>query len=52
MRIALSLSHANLSAVHRALERGHPVKATVVVQATGADGRRQTYHVTVTLTWR
>ena len=51
VRIALSLSHANLSAVHRALERGRPVKATVEVQAaSGAD--RQTYQVGVVLTWR
>ena len=51
MRIALSLSHANLSAVHRALERGHPVKATVEVEArSGAE--RQTYQVGVVLTWR
>ena len=50
-RIALSLSHANLSATHRALERGRPVRATVEVQAaSGAD--RQTYQVGVTLTWR
>jgi hypothetical protein len=51
MRIALSLSHANLSAVHHALERGHPVKAAVVVQAaSGAE--RQVYSVVVQLTWR
>ena len=43
-RIALSLSHANLSAVHRALERGHAVKATVVVEA-GSGGERQDYRV-------
>ncbi|MGO9447793.1 MAG: hypothetical protein ACLP04_03935 [Solirubrobacteraceae bacterium] len=50
-RIALSLSHANLSAVHRALERGYPVKVTVEVQAaSGAE--RQTYSVDVRLTWR
>ena len=51
MRIALSLSHSNLSAVHRALERGHSVRATVEVQAaSGAE--RQTYSVSVVLTWR
>ncbi len=50
-RIALSLSHENLSAVHRALERGYPVKVTVEVQAaSGAE--RQTYSVDVRLTWR
>jgi hypothetical protein len=50
-RIALSLSHANLSAVHHALERDHQVKAAVVVQAaSGAE--RQVYSVVVQLTWR
>ena len=40
-RIALSLSHANLSAVHRALQRGDPVKAAVEVEAaSGAERRR------------
>jgi len=51
VRIALSLSHTNLSAVHRALEKGHPVKATVEVQATSG-AERQTYQVGVVLTWR
>ncbi len=50
-RIALSLSHANLSAAHRALEKGHPVKATVEVEA-GSGGERQEYQVGVVLTWR
>ena len=50
-RIALSLSHANLSAVHHALERGHPVKVTVEVEA-GSGGERQDYRVGVVLTWR
>jgi len=50
-RIALSLSHANLSAVHRALERGDPVKAAVVVEAASG-GERQRYDVVVQLTWR
>ncbi len=50
-RIALSLSHANLSAVHRALEKSHPVKATVEVQA-GSGGERQLYGVEVVLSWR
>jgi len=50
-RIALSLSRSNLSAVHRALEKGHPVMTTVVAQsASGAE--RQTYQVVVVLTWR
>jgi len=51
MRIALSLSHSNLSAVHRALDRGHTVKAAVVVEVASG-GEHQTYQVTVTLTWR
>jgi hypothetical protein len=50
-RIELSLSHANLSAVHHALERGHPVKAAVVVQAASG-GEHQDYSVSVVLTWR
>ncbi len=50
-RIALSLSHENLSAVHHALERGYPVKAAVEVEAaSGAERRR--YSVDVRLTWR
>ena len=52
VRIALSLSHRNLHAVHRALERHRSVKAAIEVQATGAGGRRQDYSVTVVLTWR
>ena len=52
VRIALSLSHRNLSAVHRALERHRSVKAAIEVQATGAGGRREDYSVTVVLTWR
>jgi|GEM_PF-6639778 len=51
MRIALPLSHANLSAVHRALETGHSVRATVEVEARSGD-ERQTYSVVVRLTWR
>ena len=50
-RIALSLSHANLSAVHHALERGYPVKAAVEVEA-GSGGERQDYGVVVQLSWR
>jgi len=50
-RIALSLSHANLSAVHRALERGYPGKAAVEVQA-GSGDERQLYGVEVVLSWR
>ena len=52
VRIALSLSHRNLSAVHRALLRHRSVKAAIVVEATGAGGRREDYSVTVVLTWR
>jgi len=51
MRIALSLSHANLSAVHRALKKGHPVKVTVEVEA-GSGDEHQDYSVSVVLTWR
>jgi hypothetical protein len=52
VRIALSLSHRNLSAVHRALEGHRSVKAAIVVEATGAGGRREVYQVSVVLTWR
>ncbi len=52
VRIALSLSHRNLSAVHRALERHRSVKAAIVLEATGAGGRREEYGVTVVLSWR
>ena len=50
-RIALSLSHANLSAVHRALEQDHSVKAAVEVEAASGAERR-TYSVEVRLSWR
>jgi hypothetical protein len=50
-RIALTLSHANLSVVHHALETGHSVRAKVEVEAaSGAE--RQRYDVDVRLTWR
>lgn len=50
--IALSLSRPNLSAVRRALRKHRSVKASIEVQATGADGMRQDYLVSVVLTWR
>jgi len=51
VRIALSLSHRNLSAVHRALREHRSVKAAIVVEArSGAE--RQDYLVSVALTWR
>jgi len=50
--ISLSLSRRNLSVVRRALREHRSVKASIVVQATGANGRRQDYSVTVILTWR
>ena len=50
--ISLSLSRRNLSAVRRALRRHRSVKASIEVQATGADGLRQSYLVGVVLTWR
>ena len=33
-------------------DRHRSVKAAIVVQATGAGGRREAYQVTVVLTWR
>jgi hypothetical protein len=55
--IALSLSPANLAAVRRVALAGHyTVKASIEVQAepttNTANGKPQTYHVTITLTWR
>jgi hypothetical protein len=50
--IVLSLSHRNLSAVRQALRRHRSVKASIEVQATGADGLHQNYLVSVVLTWR
>jgi phospholipase C len=50
--IALSLSRRNLSAVRRALREHRSIKALIEVQATGADGLRQSYLVSVVLTWR
>jgi Phosphoesterase family len=35
-----------------ALQRHRSVKAAIVVEATGAGGRREDYQVTVVLTWR
>jgi len=52
VRMALSLSRANLTAVHRALRTHRPVKAAIAVQAAGEGGLKQTYEVSVTLTWR
>jgi phospholipase C len=50
--ISLSLSRRNLAAVRRALDAHHKVKASIEVQATGAGGLRQSYEVSVVLTWR
>ncbi len=50
--IKLSLSRINLTAVRRALDAHHKVRASIEVQGTGANGKRQTYKVTVTLTYR
>ena len=51
IRIALSLSHANLSALHHALQQGHSARATIEVEA-GSGDERQTYGVVVRLSWR
>jgi hypothetical protein len=51
--ISFALSPANLAAVRHAVSAGHyTVKASIDVQATSANGKQQTYHVTITLTWR
>ena len=52
VQIALALSPANLAAARRALGAHHTVKSSIEVQATTPSGKSQTYHVTVTLTWR
>ncbi len=52
IRISLSLSRSNLTAVRRALHRHHSVRASIEVDATGLGGQRQTYSVNVTLSWR
>jgi hypothetical protein len=51
--ISLALSPANLAAVRRVALAGHyTVKASIEVQATSANGKSQTYQVSVTLTRR
>jgi Phosphoesterase family len=51
-QIALALSRPNLAAVRRALHRHRSVKASIQVDAKGADGLRQSYLVNVALSWR
>jgi phospholipase C len=50
-RIGLALSRRNLATVRRALRRGRTVKAAIAVVATGIDGLRQTYRMTVILSY-
>ncbi len=50
--IALSLSRRNLSAARQALRKHRSVKASIDVEATGADGVLRGYFVNVVLTWR
>jgi phospholipase C len=50
--VALSLSRSNLAAVRRALHGHRSVEASIEVGATGANGQRQSYQVSVTLSWR
>ena len=50
-RIALSLSHVNLSALHHAIDAHRAVKATVGVLAESG-GEREEYSVRVVLSWR
>jgi phospholipase C len=52
VRIGLSLSRSNLAAVRRALRRGRSLKASIDMYATGVEGQRQSYQVTVTLSYR
>jgi len=50
-RIALSLSHVNLSAVHHAIDTHRSVRATVGVLAESG-GEQEGYSVRVVLSWR
>jgi phospholipase C len=52
VRIALSLSAANLAGVRHASQMHDTVKAAIEVEATGTNGLRQSYQVSVTLGWR
>jgi phospholipase C len=51
-RIGLALSRSNLASVRRALRRHRTVKALIEVRALGAHGQRQSYKVSVMLSWR
>lgn len=51
-RIALALSRRNLVGVRRALRSGRTVRASIAVDATAIDGLRQSYKVSVTLSYR
>jgi phospholipase C len=51
-RIGLALSRRNLAAVRRTLHRGRAVTASIAVDATGIDGLRQSYSVSVVLSYR
>jgi hypothetical protein len=50
-RIALSLSRRNLAAVRSALRRHRRVVASIKVEATAAGGQRQSFLVSVRLSW-
>jgi hypothetical protein len=50
--ISLSLSRRNLSAVRRTLHEHRSVKAAIEVQATTPGGLRESYLVSVMLSWR
>jgi hypothetical protein len=50
--VALSLSRSNLAAVRSALRVHRSVKASIEVDATGPDSQRQSYQVSVMLSWR
>jgi phospholipase C len=52
VRIALALSRRNLAAARRALRRRRAVRASITVDALGVDGSRQSYRVSVTLSYR
>jgi hypothetical protein len=50
--VVLSLSRPNLNAALRALHKHRSVRASIDVEAVGTGGLRQSYRVSVALTWR
>jgi phospholipase C len=51
-RISLALSRSNLAAARRVLRRHRAVTASIIVDATGINELRQSYRISVTLSYR